>query len=301
MSSATSPESRTLECAHRVPEPRGHRRSLALVLGVTATFTVVEFVGGLLANSLALLADAGHMLTDVGALALALFAAWLARRPAPPDKTFGYLRMEILAALANGAVLLVLAVVIVRSAVERLAAPPTVEPRIMLAIAGVGLVVNVIGARILHAGHRDSLNVRGAYFHVLGDLLGSIGALLAGGTILLTGWYLADPIISLGIALLILAGAWRLLRESTDVLLEATPRHIALERVERALLTVPGVEGVHDLHVWTLTSGVVAMSCHATVCNPEANQRVLETVQERMQGLGIRHVTLQIERSDTCG
>ncbi len=287
-------------CSHRIPEPHGHRRALKLVLGVTAAFMVVEIVGGLLANSLALLADAGHMFTDAGALSLALFAAWFARRPAPPEKTYGFLRAEILAALVNGGVLLVLAFLIVRDAVGRFADPPEVEPRIMMGIAAVGLAVNVFGAVMLHRGHEESLNVRGAYFHVLGDLLGSVGALTAGAIILATNWYLADPIISIGIALLILIGAWRLLRESTDVLLEATPHHISLDEVDRQITTVPGVDGVHDLHVWTLTSGVVAMSCHAIVCDPEENQQVLETVQQRLSDLGIQHVTLQIERSDTC-
>ena len=294
------PSSRSLECSHRLPEPRGHRRALRLVLVVTAAFTVVELVGGLLANSLALLADAGHMFTDVSALALALFAAWFARRPATPEKTYGYLRLEILAALVNGAVLVVLALLIVSDAVGRLAAPPNVEPRIMLGVAAAGLIVNVFAAWTLHGGHHESLNVRGAYFHVLGDLLGSVGALLAGGIILVTGWYLADPLVSVGIALLILVGAWRLLRESTDVLLEATPRHIALADVEREILTIPGVEDIHDLHVWTLTSGVVAMSAHAVVCDPERNQHVLETARERMAEFGIRHLTLQIEQSETC-
>ena len=287
-------------CSHRIPEPHGHRRALKLVLGVTAAFMVVEIVGGLLANSLALLADAGHMFTDAGALSLALFAAWFARRPAPPEKTYGFLRAEILAALVNGGVLLVLAFLIVRDAIGRFADPPEVEPRIMMGIAAVGLAVNVFGAVMLHRGHEESLNVRGAYFHVLGDLLGSVGALTAGAIILATNWYLADPIISIGIALLILIGAWRLLRESTDVLLEATPHHISLDEVDRQITTVPGVDGVHDLHVWTLTSGVVAMSCHAIVCDPEENQQVLETVQQRLSDLGIQHVTLQIERSDTC-
>lgn len=261
---------------------------------------VVEFVGGLISNSLALLADAGHMFTDVGALALALFAAWLARRPAPPEKTYGYLRAEILAALVNGGVLLVLAFLIVRDAIGRFADPPEVEPSIMMAVAAAGLAVNVFGAVMLHGGHEHSLNVRGAYFHVLGDLLGSIGALTAGLIILTTGWYLADPLISIGIALLILIGAFRLVRESTDVLLEATPRHISLSEVESQIRTAPGVDGVHDLHVWTLTSGVVAMSGHAIVCDPQQNQQVLEAIQERMHRLGIHHVTLQIEQSDTC-
>jgi cobalt-zinc-cadmium efflux system protein len=225
MDSANAASDRSLECSHRAPVSVEQRRALRLVLVVTAAFMLVEVVGGVLANSLALLADAGHMLTDVGALALALFASWFARRPATPDKTYGYLRLEILAALVNGTVLFIVAVLIVRDALGRLAAPPEVEPGIMVGVAAAGLAVNVFGARMLHAGHRHSLNVRGAYFHVLGDLLGSVGALAAGIVILATGWTLADPIISLGIAVLICIGGWRLVRESVDVLLEATPRH----------------------------------------------------------------------------
>jgi cobalt-zinc-cadmium efflux system protein len=263
---------------------------------------VVEFVAGWIANSLALLSDAGHMLTDVAALTLALFAAWIAQRPATPDKTFGYLRLEILAALVNGAALFVVAGVIVWDAVGRLADPPAVEPRILFGVASAGLAVNIVAAWLLHSGRGESLNIRGVYLHVLGDLLGSIGAMAAGAIILLTGWMLADPVISVGIALLILVGAWRLVRESVDVLLEATPRHIALGEVERLIATVPGVRDVHDLHVWTLTSGVVAMSGHAIVTDPAGGQRVLEAVQERMAGLGIHHVTMQIERNqlDPC-
>ncbi len=296
------PTERSLDCVGRTPALSGHTRTLKLVLAITAGFMVVEFVAGWLANSLALLADAGHMLTDTAALALALFAAWIAQLPATPDKTFGYLRFEILAALVNGAVLFLVAGLIVWDAIERFADPPEVEARILFGVATAGLIVNLIGARLLHAGHKDSLNVRAAYLHVLGDLLGSIGALAAGVIILLTGWMLADPIISIGIALLILVGAWRLVRESVDVLLEATPRHIALGEVERQIASVPGVEDVHDLHVWTLTSGVVAMSGHAVVPEPGDGQQVLEIVQQRLAAMGIHHVTMQIERSqlDPC-
>ncbi len=293
---ASPPTDRSLDCAHRIPE-RKHSRALKFVLIITAGFMVVEFVAGWIANSLALLADAGHMLTDAAALALALFAVWIAQRPATADKTFGYLRLEILAALVNGAALFVVAGVIVWDAVGRLADPPAVEPRILFGVASAGLVVNVVGAWLLHRGRDESLNIRGAYLHVLGDLLGSVGAMAAGAIILLTGWMLADPVISVGIALLILVGAWRLVRESVDVLLEATPRHIALGEVERLIAAIPGVSDVHDLHVWTLTSGVVAMSGHAIVEDPAAAQRVLEAVQERMAGLGINHVTMQIARS----
>ncbi|MDH3208591.1 MAG: cation diffusion facilitator family transporter [Gemmatimonadota bacterium] len=275
-------------------------RAIALVLVVTVAYMGVEVIGGLAANSLALLADAGHMFADVGALTLALFAAWFAKRPATPEKTYGYLRLEILAALVNGAALMVVAGLIVRDAVHRLTAPPAVDPTILIGVASVGLVVNVFGAWMLHGGHRESLNVRGAYLHVLGDLLGSLGALGAGVIIVVSGWVVADPLISIGIALLILVGAWRLVRDSTDVLLEAAPRHIRLGDVERSIATIGGVDEVHDLHVWTLTSGVVAMSGHAVVVDPGQGQRVLETAQARLSDLGIRHVTLQIEREHTC-
>lgn len=288
---------RSLDCAHRAPALAGQGRPLRFVLILTATFMVVEFAGGLIANSLALLADAGHMLTDVAALALALFAGWIAQRPATPEKTYGYLRLEILAALVNGAALFVLAGLIVWDAVGRLAAPPAIEPRILLGVATAGLVVNLVGMRLLHGGHRHSLNVRGAYLHILSDLLGSVGAMAAGAIILLTGWRPADALISVAIALLILIGAWRLVRESVDVLLEATPRHISLGEVQAGIASIPGVADVHDLHVWTVTSGVVAMSGHAVVGDPGQNQRVLEAVQQRMAGLGIHHVTMQIERA----
>jgi cobalt-zinc-cadmium efflux system protein len=254
-----------------------------------------EVVGGWMANSLALLADAGHMLTDSAAVGLALFASWIAARPATTEKTFGYLRLEILAALLNGTVLIGLAGLIVWQAIGRLMTPSEVEPRILFGVATVGLVGNAVALKILHAGHGHSLNVRGAYLHVLGDLLGSIGAMTAGVVILVSGWELVDPLISIVIAGLILIGAVRLVRESVDVLLEATPAHIDLIEVADAIADVPGVTQVHDLHVWTVTSGVVAMSGHAVVCEPEQNQGVLEAVQERMTDLGIHHVTIQIE------
>lgn len=286
---------RSVECAHRAPGLARHKGKLQAVLAITAMFMLVELVAGILANSLVLLADAGHMFTDVAALLLALFAAWIAQRPPTSEKTYGYLRYEILAALVNGAALFVIAGLIVWDAIGRLAAPPAVNPVILLVVATIGLGVNLAGIWILRGGHRHSLNVRGAYLHVLGDLLGSVGALAAGAIILFSGWVLADPIISMGIALLILLGAWRLVSESVDVLLEATPKHIALGDVERRISTIPGVDEVHDLHVWTVTSGVVAMSGHAVVDDPTANQRVLSTVQDRMADLGINHVTMQIE------
>jgi cobalt-zinc-cadmium efflux system protein len=272
------------------------RRSLVLVLGLTATFMVAEVVGGLLSNSLALLADAAHMLTDVAAIALALFALWFAQRPATPEKTYGYLRLEILAALVNGAALIVIALGIFYGAYRRLAEPEPVESGLMLAVAAVGLLVNVAAAWILHRSAGHSLNVRGAYLHVLGDLLGSVGAIVAALVILTTGWVLADPLISVVIGMLILVSSWKLVRESVDVLLEAVPRHIDLAEVRRAIEEIPGVEEVHDLHVWTVTSGFFAMSGHAVVRDPAQYQRVLSEIHDCMHDrFGIRHVTVQLE------
>jgi len=278
----------------------GHRRALGGALAVTLVFMVVEAVGGWLANSIALMADAGHMLGDAGALALALGMAWIAQRPATAERTYGYLRFEILAALVNGAALFVLAGFIVWHAVQRFQDPPEVRAVLMLGVAAAGLVANLVALKLLHAGHNHSLNLRGAYWHVLGDLLGSVGALGAAMVIALTGWTMADPAISIIIAALILVGGWRLVRESVDVLLEATPRHIALADVERQLATIEGVTDVHDLHVWTVTSGMVAMTGHAVVPEPGRAQAVLDASRRRLAALGIHHVTLQIEQARHC-
>jgi cobalt-zinc-cadmium efflux system protein len=249
---------------------------------------------------LALLADAGHMLADVAALGLALWVAHLAERPATPERSYGLLRLEILAALVNGAFLIVLALGIAVEAYRRFEAPHEVHAELMLWVAAAGLVANIAGAAILHRGHQHSLNQRGAYLHVLSDALGALGALIAAVVILVTGWTLADPLISLLLAVLILRGAWQLTRESVDVLLEATPAHIALSDVHDRIVSFPGVTSVHDLHVWTLTSGVVAMSGHLVVQNPADNQRILEGVQGRMEEMGIRHITVQMEKDPTC-
>lgn len=288
------------QCVHRAPLRAESRRRLALALGITATVMVAEAVGGWLAGSLALLADAGHMLADAAALGLALFVARVAQRPATPERSFGLLRLEILAALVNGALLIAIAIGIGVEAWHRLKAPPPVDGPLLLGIAGVGLVANLVSLRILHQGHKHSLNQRGAYLHVLGDLLGSVGALAAGGIVVATEWVVADPLISVLITLLVLGSAWRLIKESTDILMEATPNHIALGDVHDRIASVPGVDSVHDLHVWTVTSGVVAMSGHLVVRNPTDNQPVLEAVQDRMRALGIHHVTVQMEREETC-
>lgn len=273
----------------------GHSRALKMALGITAAFMVAEAVGGWLANSLALLADAGHMLADVASLVLALFAARLAQRPATPGRTYGFLRLEIFAAAINGALLLGIAALIIWRAYARLADPPQVETGLMLAVAVAGFGANLVTLRLLHDGHTHSLNVRGAYLHVLGDLLGSVGAVGAGIVMALTGWTAADAIASGVIALLVAASALRLLRDSVDVLLEATPRHISLAAVARELDTIPGVSDVHDLHVWTVTSGVVAMTGHAVVSDVQRSADILAVAAERMRRLGIEHVTVQLE------
>jgi cobalt-zinc-cadmium efflux system protein len=287
-------------CTHRAPLRAESRRRLGLVVGITAAIMVAEVVGGLLSGSLALLADAGHMFVDTSAIGLALVVSHLAGRPATARRSYGLLRLEILAALINGALLLAIALGIGIEAVQRLGSPQPVDGRLLLGVAALGLAANAVGAAVLHRGHHTSLNQRGAYLHVMSDLLGSVGALAAGAIIVSTGWTLADPLISLFIAALILAGAWRLVRESTDILLEATPAHISLSDVHDRIAAVPGVSSVHDLHVWTVTSGVVAMSGHLVVPDPADNQRVLETVQGRLSQMGIDHATVQIERETTC-
>ena len=287
-------------CTYRAPLNVETRRRLTLALVITAVVMLVELIGGWFAGSLALLADAAHMLADVAALGLALIAAWIAQRPATPERSFGFMRLEILAALVNGAVLFAIAIGVGVEAWQRLRVPQLVNGPLLIAVAAVGFIANLAATVVLHRGHEHSLNQRGAYLHVLGDLLGSVGALIAGVIVLASGWVVADPIISVLIGGLVLVSAWRLVKESTDVLLEAAPRHIALSDVHERIASVPGVESVHDLHLWTVTSGVVAMSGHLVVKNPTDNQPVLEAVQDRMRALGIQHVTVQVEKEPTC-
>jgi cobalt-zinc-cadmium efflux system protein len=273
-------------------------RSLRIALVLTAALLILEVVGGVLSNSIALLADAGHMLTDVAALALALFVAWFSKQPETPTKTFGYLRWEILAAFVNGATLLLISAWILWTAIVRLRAPEAVASGLMLSVAVAGLAVNLLAARVLVGGSSHNMNTRGAYLHVLGDLLATIGTLAAAVAIRYTGWLIADPIASIFTTLLIMGGAWRLVRESVDILLESTPAHIPLPAVRGQLEAIPGVESVHDLHVWAVTPAVVAMSAHCIVRQPEQHQHVLEHVHDAMQLFGIQHVTIQLERDD---
>jgi len=273
-------------------------RNLRIALVLTAALLVVEVIGGFLSNSIALLADAGHMLTDVAALALALFVAWFSRQPSSPQKTFGYLRWEILAAFVNGAALLLISAWIAFEAVMRLRTPEPVAGGLMLVIAVSGLVVNIIAARILVRSSTHNLNARGAYLHVLGDLLASVGTVAAAIAIHYTGWLVADPIASVLTTVVIMRGAWQLVRESVDILLESTPAHIPMPAVRGQLEAIPGIESVHDVHVWAVTPAVVAMSAHCIVREPGQHQHVLEHIHDAMRLFGIEHVTIQLERDE---
>lgn len=273
-------------------------RSLRIALALTGTLLVAEVVGGILSNSIALLADAGHMLTDVAALALSLFVAWFSRQPSTPQKSFGYLRWEILAAFLNGAALLLISAAIIVESALRLRHPEPVEGGLMLGVAVAGLVANLAAAAILHPTSQSNMNVRGAYLHVLGDLLGSVGVVGAAMIIHFTGWLSADPIASLLTTLLIIRGAWKLVRESVDMLLEGAPPHIDLGSVRAQMEAIPGIESVHDLHVWSVGPRMVAMSAHAIVRDPAAQQHVLEHVHDAMVLFGIDHVTVQLESDD---
>lgn len=292
--------SRQGDCAHLTRGPTTPMPRLMIVLGLTGVFMIVEAVSGWLSGSLALLADAGHMLTDVGALGLSLGTAWIAQRPADDSKTYGYLRWEILAALVNGAALFGISAWIVVEAVQRVQHPEPIRADLFLAVAAAGLAVNVASMLLLHGSREGSLNARGVYLHVMGDALGSVGALIAAVIVRYTGWLQADPIVSIILSLLILVGAWRLVRESTDILLDSVPRHVSMREVERRMLGVPGVTGVHDLHVWTVVSGVIAMSGHAIVPDLDAHPGVLEGIRTGLADLGIAHVTIQLEMTHEC-
>ncbi|MCZ6784736.1 MAG: cation diffusion facilitator family transporter [Proteobacteria bacterium] len=273
-----------------------NRRRLTWTLVLAAGYMVAEAVGGVLTGSLALLADAGHMASDVGALGLALFATWMAARPATPQRTYGHTRAEVLAALAQGAALVAVAILIVVEAVERLQAPTPVMGGGMLLIATGGLVVNLLGLWILSAGRSDSLNMRGAWLHVLSDALGSVGAIAAGAAIWAFGWTWADSAASIAICALILLSAWTLLREAVDVLMETAPRHLDVDEIRAALAELPDVVQVHDLHVWSIGSGEISLSSHLVAKEGAEPAELLNTVYEVLGGrFGIDHATIQIE------
>ncbi|MDX1393497.1 MAG: cation diffusion facilitator family transporter [Gemmatimonadota bacterium] len=288
------------------PDGPGIRRRLWIVLLLVVGYMAAEVVGGILSGSLALLADAGHMLSDAGSIALALFATWFASRPAPPERTFGYHRSEILAALVHGGTLIAVALFVFIEAWRRFRAPPEVEGGLLMVVAIGGLVINVIGLWVLHGGRDHNLNVKGAWLHVLTDTLGSLQAIIAGGLILLFGWHVADPIASLAIGALVLYSAWRLTREAVAVLMEGVPGHLDIDEVRSAMLRIDGVAGVHDLHVWAITSGFVALSAHVvpTADAPSAAPRaglLRRITRELDDRFGIDHTTIQIEPPDFEG
>ena len=272
------------------------RRALAIALALTTTFMIAEVVGGLLTGSLALLADAGHMLSDSFSLGLALFAGWLARRPPTSTRTFGLQRAEILAALFNGVTLVAISIWIFVEAGRRFSAPPDVEGGWLLVVAVLGLAVNVAAAFVLSSGAKGNLNVSAALRHVFADVLGSVGVIVSATVILLTGWNLVDPLVSVLIGILVLASSWGILRDTTRVLLEATPEGIDAAEVGAAMVSVDGVKEVHDLHVWTVTSGFPALSAHVLVGKDDdchAQRRTLEQMLHRR--FGIDHTTLQVD------
>jgi len=287
--------------SHGVRHEHGHARgSLKIALFITATFLVAEFWGALYTNSLALLADSGHMLTDVAALSLSFFAMRFASRRATPRMTYGFYRVEILAALVNGVFLILVALYIFYEAYHRFLNPPTVKADWMLIVAIVGLIVNLASVWVLFGKRHESLNVRGAFFHVITDAIGSVGAIVASIAIIFSGFQIADPLISIVVAVLILWSSWILIRDAVDILLEGTPAHINIVSLREQLGHIEGVDSVHDLHVWTLTSGVLAMSCHVVAQNNNLSRTELLT---RMNGIArerfhIDHTTIQIEESN---
>jgi len=274
-------------------------KALRTVLLITVTFLGVEVIGGVLSGSLALLADAGHMLTDVASLALSLIAFKLSARPRSPGKTFGWRRTEIFAALLNGVALWGIAGVIAYEAVRRIRDPHEINDGLMTAVAVVGLLANLAGGLLLLRARDRNLNMKGAYLHVLADALGSVGVLIAALLIAVTGRSIWDPIVSLTISVLIVLSSVRLVRESVNIFMEGVPAHIDAESLERALRAIPGVMSVHDLHVWTITSGFVSLSSHLTVRKCGDSQSVLRDANEVLTSrFGIRHSTLQIEETD---
>ena len=275
------------------------KRAMRIALGISATFFFIEAIGGWLTNSLALLADAGHLLTDVGALSMALLAFWLAARPISPARTYGYYRAEILAALANGLTLWLVAAYILFEAYRRFADPPEILSGPMLTVAFSGLVANMAAAWVLHGSSKDSLNVRGAFVHVATDAVQSIGVIITGFLMLLFSWYVADPIVSVIIAVLILYTGGRIVLQATHVLLEGSPSSVDVVALREAFLRDPGVQEVHDVHTWSITSGYNAMSAHVTlkdevthVEEPQVLARLRELASHQY---GIGHVTIQME------
>jgi cobalt-zinc-cadmium efflux system protein len=284
--------------------PMGNR-PLIITLAIVAGVMVVEIVGGLLSNSLALLGDAGHMLVDVLALGLSLFALNLAKRPSTPTRTYGYHRIEIMAALVNGSILVLVSALIFYEAYGRFLKPPEVKTPLMLLVAVIGLIANLTGIMLLRRGSRGTLNVKAAFWHILGDTISSVGVIVGGVIITFTGWGIVDPIIATIIGCIILWGAVRLVRDSVDILMESVPKHIQVEKVVDTLKSVAGVEDVHDIHVWTITSGLHALSAHLLIRDQMVSRstEVVEAVNHSLaEQFGITHTTLQLEcaKCESC-
>ncbi|WP_134686519.1 cation diffusion facilitator family transporter [Brevibacillus migulae] len=276
-----------------------NKQALLFSLIIITAFLIVEVIGGFLTNSLALLSDAGHMLSDASALLLSLIAMIFASRPPSPQKTYGFYRFEILAALFNGVTLVLISLYIFWEAYERLLAPPEVSSLSMMGIAFVGLLANIAAAYVLMRGDiKNNLNMRSAFLHVLGDMLGSVGAIVAGFLMWKFGWYIADPIISIVVAILIITSAWRVTKDSVNILMEGTPSSIDTTQVSSALGEIAGVQSVHDLHVWTVTSGFDSLTCHLHVDDDVSSYQVLREALEMLKKrFGITHSTIQIENS----
>jgi cobalt-zinc-cadmium efflux system protein len=275
---------------------------LKVALGIVLVIMAAEVIGGILSNSLALLGDAGHMLVDALALGMSLFAISIARRPATATRTYGYYRVEIMAALANGVTLVLVAAFIFYEAYQRFLNPPVVQSTLMLVIATIGLIANLIGLRLLRRVRQGSLNIKAAFWHILGDTISSVGVIAAGIIIAITGWGVIDPIIAVFIGAVILWGAVLLVRESTDILLEAVPRHIQTDKVIGMIKGVPGVREVHDMHIWTITSGIHALSAHLLIEDQTVSRSgeiVAVVNQDLAKHFNITHTTLQLE-CETC-
>jgi cobalt-zinc-cadmium efflux system protein len=284
--------------SHSHSAANANQRRLLIALAITALMTVVELVGGVLSNSLALLGDAGHMFTDTLALGLSVVALTLAKRPASQTRTYGFHRAEVLAALTNGTILVLICGFIFYESYQRLVSPPEVRGSLMLVVAAIGFLANLIGILILRSASRDNLNVKGAFLHMWGDTISSIGVIVASVIILVTGWTMVDPIISIFIGLLILRGAISLVLESSDILLEAAPKHLDVTQISSALKEIEGIRDVHDLHLWTITSGIYALSCHLLIEDRmvSSSSHVVEEVNQALsQKFGIGHSTLQLE------
>jgi len=274
------------------------RKALWLAMGITGSGMIVEFIGGFLANSLALLSDAGHMLADVMSLLLSLIALQLALRPPSLTKTYGLYRLEILAALINGTTLILIAIYILYEAYQRFGSAIAVESRTMLLVAFVGLVANGAAAWAMRRSGKENLNLRGAYLHILGDTLSSLGVIIGGLIIYFTNWYLVDPIISVGICLVILRGAFLLVKDAVNILLEAVPQDVDMEEVQKTIKTIPGIKDLHHLHIWTITSGILALSAHVLVGDIQMSRtgQILQEINQLMvKKFRIPHTTIQFE------